>query len=116
MRQHSSTWQTDQDPAKLFFYPSYQPQQTWGMGNRAAYTPGPGGPLRDPRRRTNIAPGPVYGRVGALSCLRAFGPGNLFNPINPFPQQSVNDSYATALVALFVPGWYKPNPSAVSGF
>jgi len=103
--------------AGVFMMPLAHPQMTWGMGDqRHSYEPGPGGPLLDNRAHTLLNPGPVYGRVGSQSILRAFSPGNIFPMLNPWPQQIVNNAYATALLSLYVPGWYKPQPTPYSGF
>lgn len=103
--------------AGVFTMPLAHPQMTWGLGDSMhGYEPGPGGPLVDNRRHTLLAPGPVYGRVGSKSILRAFSPGNIFPMLYPWPQTVVNNAYATALLSLYVPGWYKPPPTSASGF
>jgi hypothetical protein len=117
MRPQFSSSNSGLHPAgNLFFMPAFHPPLTYGLGNHAAYQPGPGGPIPDPRRIGIQEPGPVYGRVGSKSILRAFSPGNIFPMLNPWPQMVVNNQYATAQLDLFVPGWNKPPPTATSGF
>lgn len=100
----------------LYHQPTFVPGLTWGLGDRSSYTPGPGGPIPDPRRFVAaLNPGPVYGRVGALSCLRAFGPTvGVFRPWPPLAPW--NNAWAPAFVQQTVPGWFKPPPSPTSGF
>jgi hypothetical protein len=103
--------------ALLTVQPTYIPGVTWGLGNQgASYVPGPGGPIPDPRRFLKaLYPGPVYGRVGALSCLRAFGPPvGVYRPWPPIAPW--NNAWAPGWVNPTVPGWYKPPPTANDGF
>lgn len=115
----SRTHTVAQNPAHLFVMPTLNPAMTWGLGNRAAYVPGPGGPIPDPRLSvTTLAPGPIFGRVGALSCLRTFGPtvGVFLGwpPVAPW-----NNAWAVlggTGYQQYVPGWTKPAPTSNSGF
>lgn len=105
------------DYASIITYPIFSPGLTWGLGNQgASWEPGPGGPLPDPRGRVKVLyPGPVYGRVGALSALKAFGPTvGVFIPWAPIAPS--NNAWATAVIQQYVPGWYKPPPAPGSGF
>jgi hypothetical protein len=100
-----------------YIQPTFNPGLTWGLGNRAAYVPGPGGPLVDNRRFVKqVAPGnPVFGRVGALSCMRTFGPN--FGVWSPWqPVAPWNNAWAGVIIQQYVPGWYKPPPTPASGF
>lgn len=105
----------DHHPA-MFFYPLYQPGMTWGLGNGgAAYTPGPGGPQPDPRPNMVPPPNPIYGRVGPLSILRAFGP--TIGEWRPWGMVGgFNNAWAPYIPELFVPGWAKGPASPTSGF
>lgn len=114
----SSTVQTRQAPEAIYTQPTYQPGLTQGFGPSVAAigTPGPGGPIPDPRRfLLALYPGPVYGRVGRLSCLRAFGPTvGVYRPWPPIAPW--NNAWAPGQISLTVPGWYKPPPTANDGF
>lgn len=107
-----------QNPAHLYTQPCFMPGMTWGLGNAASYVPGPGGPLPDPRRHiATLAPGPVFGRVGALSCLRTFGPTvGVFIPWPPVAPW--NNAWAPLATGYqqWVEGWVKPPPTPTSGF
>lgn len=100
----------------FFRYPYRQPGQglPFTTGVPAAFDwgkPGPGGPLPDPHTRMRVV-GPIIGR--SVPPLNAFGPN--FAALALWPQQVVNNSYATAMLRMYVPGWFKPPPTPNSGF
>lgn len=100
----------------MFNFPIHTPGMTWGLGDRSAYTPGPGGPLVDPRR-TTLTPAPIYGRVGKSANFMSFVtpqvPGIGWAP---WSQMVNNNAFATALMPLWWAGWLKQAPTANSGF
>jgi hypothetical protein len=104
-----------QDWSRLFTMPTFTPGMTWGLGDNSSYEPGPGGPIPDPRGMMIPPPNPIYGRVGALACLRAFGPTigvwRPWAPIAPY-----NNAWAPYTPAMYVPGWQKPPATPMSGF
>lgn len=93
--------------------PNWNPTLTYGGAPQpvGGFEPGPSGPIPDSREfMPALFAGPWHGR--AVRPVNAFGPN--LSILGLWPQMVVNNSFATAQLALYVPGWLKRPSTDVS--